>query len=305
MTEMTSFRTAGSDMPLTSPSDGVVGVVEPAAKPDVVVPPVPPVAVPPFRRSRRPVPVDWSSLLARHPAGHRTGRPPRSARCPACGTGASGSSGRSRSGDTLERRRFAREGLRACRSPCRRDHAVHACRDGPGRHERVIGDVVEGPGRRTGWWSGRWSLADRPVPRGSGATCARPCRLSPPVPPVPPVLDADSDTDRSRERRSHRNDGRLGHELGDDSGDRRAVAVIGVGQSLTGRVPVPPVPPSRRRHRRPCRWSCPCRHRAGCDVQLPRPPVKTFVPGATRPRNGAELASTPVSTTATALPWPS
>ena len=34
---------------------------------------------------------------------------------------------------------------------------------------------------------------------------------------------------------------------------------------------------------------------------LPRPPVNRSVPGATRPRNGGDEASTPVSTTATAL----
>ena len=113
-----------------------------------------------------------------------------------------------------------------------------------------------------------------------------------------PATDTQGDLEPERLEDAHRHDGRLRNELGHDAGHRGPVAVERVRQHVAGvggparaagaatTGPRPGAAPAAR-------------------SLLPRPPVQMFLPGATRPRNGAELASTPVSTTATALFCPS
>ena len=138
VTEITSFSTAGSDMPLTSPSERVVGVVvadgDPLRLRPRRRPPPPPPAPPPA------VPVVGAPSAQRRTelSGCRDRRDPFLEEL-VVGV-------LERDHDlriVLEGGRFALEGLCRAEGERRRDHSVYLARTKRVVHERVLDDVLE------------------------------------------------------------------------------------------------------------------------------------------------------------------
>ena len=190
-----------------------------------------------------------------------------------------------RSGTSASNR--TRTTLRSRGQPCPAEEG--RSRTGAGR--RIASRCREGRMK-----SGRWTF-----PTTSSTPPPVPPPPPPPPPPVPPRSRGGRQSDAGVERQEDVDQVR--GWPGARTGRSRPRPVFRGRRTVLARMflpppPPPPVPPP------------PVVPPVVDDVEaarswLPRPPVKRLMPGATRPRKGGDAASTPVSTTSTALSLPS
>ena len=213
MTEITSSRTAGSDMPLESPTDALSALLAPVSDVPPVVP-LPPRRLPSGRARSDPAP----SGAPNSPDG-------RDRRDPLLEELVVRVLERDHDlGIILVGVHFALEGLGRAEGERGRDHAVDLAGAKRVVDERVLNHVLQAVVEQIG--------------RGQGVGWCRRARCRPPPVPPPPPPPPAAAGGRARCSRDttirhedvDRNDGRLRHELRDDARDRRAVPVDRIGE---------------------------------------------------------------------------